>query len=70
MEGSVLSFLKAEWKVSDTGSAQWASSFIGVIFLTEDKMVPVPCKSNGKDKKFDNNFLKIYRYKKKCIWTL
>jgi hypothetical protein len=28
MEGSVLSFLKAEWKVSDTCSAQcWASSF-------------------------------------------
>ena len=27
MEGSVLSFLKAEWKVSDTGSAHWASSF-------------------------------------------
>jgi hypothetical protein len=28
MEGSVLSFLRAEWKVSDTGSAQcWASSF-------------------------------------------
>jgi hypothetical protein len=28
MECSVLSFLKAEWKVSDTGSAQcWASSF-------------------------------------------
>jgi hypothetical protein len=27
MEGSVLSFLKAEWKVSDTGSVQcWASS--------------------------------------------
>ena len=27
MEGSVLSFLRAEWKVSDTGSAQcWASS--------------------------------------------
>ena len=27
MEGSVLSFLKAEWKVSDTGSAQcWVSS--------------------------------------------
>jgi hypothetical protein len=25
MEGSVLSFLKAEWKVSDTGSAHWAS---------------------------------------------
>jgi hypothetical protein len=24
MEGSVLSFLKAEWKVSDTGSAHWA----------------------------------------------
>jgi hypothetical protein len=28
MEGSVLSFLKAEWKVSDTGSAHWASSFL------------------------------------------
>ena len=27
MEGSVLSFLKAEWKVSDTGSVHWASSF-------------------------------------------
>jgi hypothetical protein len=26
-EGSVLSFLKAEWKVSDTGSAHWAFSF-------------------------------------------
>ena len=28
MEGSVLSFLKAEWKVSDTGSAHWTSSSI------------------------------------------
>jgi hypothetical protein len=28
MGGSVLSFLKAEWKVSDTGSAHWASSWI------------------------------------------
>ena len=27
MGGSVLSFLKAEWKVSDTGSAHSASSF-------------------------------------------
>jgi len=27
MEGSVLSFFKAEWKVSDTGSAHWASSY-------------------------------------------
>ena len=26
MEGSELSFLKAEWKVSDTGSAHWTSS--------------------------------------------
>jgi hypothetical protein len=26
MEDSVLSFLKAEWKVSDSGSAHWASS--------------------------------------------
>jgi hypothetical protein len=28
MEGSVLNFLKAEWKVSDTGSAYWASSYV------------------------------------------
>ena len=27
MGGSVLSFLKAKWKVSDTGSDHWASSF-------------------------------------------
>jgi hypothetical protein len=27
MEGSVLNFLKAEWKVSYTDSAHWASSF-------------------------------------------
>ena len=27
MEGSVLSFLKVEWKVSNTGSAHWASSY-------------------------------------------
>ena len=27
LEGSVLSFLKAEWKVSDTDSTHWASSF-------------------------------------------
>ena len=31
MEGSVLSFLKAEWKVSDTGSAHWASSFLNTV---------------------------------------
>ena len=29
MEGSVLSFLKAEWKVSDAGSAHWCSSSCG-----------------------------------------
>ena len=34
MEGSVLSFLKAKWKVSDTGSVHWASSFvIGLMWL-------------------------------------
>ena len=30
MGGSVLSLLKAEWKVSDTGSAHWASSINGI----------------------------------------
>jgi hypothetical protein len=34
MEGSVLSFLKAEWKVSDTDSAHWASSFYMPVFKT------------------------------------
>jgi hypothetical protein len=34
MGGSVLSFLKAEWKVSDTGSAQcWASSLFFLLLL-------------------------------------
>jgi hypothetical protein len=28
MEGYVLSFLKTEWKVSDTGSAHWASVLV------------------------------------------
>jgi hypothetical protein len=35
MRGSVLSFLKAEWKVSDTGSAHWASS-LGFPYQTMD----------------------------------
>jgi hypothetical protein len=34
MEGSVLSFLKAEWKVSDTGSASSLHGFkIYILFL-------------------------------------
>ena len=32
MEGSVLIFLKAEWKMSDTGSAHWASTFTIILF--------------------------------------
>ena len=36
--------------------------FIWVISLTFDKMVPVPGKSNGKDKEFEYNLLKISRY--------
>jgi hypothetical protein len=36
MEGSVLSFLKAEWKVSDTGSAHWASSLSLKVFFFID----------------------------------
>jgi hypothetical protein len=40
MEGSVLSFLKAEWKVSDTGSAQcWTSSFVYVVFFSNVDVV-------------------------------
>ena len=39
MEGSVLSFLKAEWKVSDTGSAHWASSLFVVSLLTGGRQV-------------------------------
>ena len=31
MGGSVSSFLKAEWKVSDTGSAHWASRIVILI---------------------------------------
>ena len=40
MEGSVLSLLKAEWKVSDTGSAHWASSYIIlVIYFRHDAKI-------------------------------
>jgi hypothetical protein len=40
MEGSVLSLLKAEWKVSDTGSAYWASSYIIlVIYFRHDAKI-------------------------------
>jgi hypothetical protein len=41
MKGSVLSFLKAEWKVSDTGSAQcWASSLLlPVMHIIDDLYV-------------------------------
>jgi hypothetical protein len=38
MEGSVLSFLKAEWKVSDTGSAHWASSSV-LYYLSDNTTV-------------------------------
>ena len=34
-EGSILSFLKAEWKVSDTGSAHWASSYLQNTVITK-----------------------------------
>jgi hypothetical protein len=34
MEGSVLSFLKAERKVSDTDSSHWASSLYIVLYYT------------------------------------
>ena len=33
MEGSVLSFLKAQWKVSYTGSVHWASSLFSFWFV-------------------------------------
>ena len=37
MGDSVLSFLKAEWKVSDTVSAHWASSLYSQLFALEVK---------------------------------
>jgi hypothetical protein len=40
MEGSVLKFLKAEWKVSDTGSAQcWASSYLSQDKLSQENLL-------------------------------
>jgi hypothetical protein len=38
MGGSVLSFLKAEWKVSDTGSAHWASSLCSALVWSYKKV--------------------------------
>jgi hypothetical protein len=53
MEGSVLSFLKAEWKVSDTGSAQcWASS-----------LAKISIKLNNNNNNNNNNKNKKYIWK-------
>ena len=47
MEGSIVSFLKAQWKMSDTGSAHWASSMVFnatfnniSVLLVEETRVP------------------------------
>ena len=37
MEGSVLSFFKADWKVSNTGSSHWASSIFKVLKCVKGK---------------------------------
>ena len=50
MEGSVLSFLKAEWKVSDTGSAHWASSYIDGDIKDILKITPFKKEINTKNK--------------------
>ena len=42
MEGSVLSFLKAKWKVSDTCSAHWVSSFILYLYLNLESCTSYP----------------------------
>ena len=39
MEGSVLSFLKAEWKVSDTDSVHWASSLVFFSFYPKFRVI-------------------------------
>ena len=46
MEGSVLSFLKAEWKVSDTGSDHWASSLEIYIYIINSNIWFWPVNSN------------------------
>jgi hypothetical protein len=43
MGGSVLSFLKAEWKVSDTGSAHWASSVLKYLYQARSGHVQNVC---------------------------
>jgi hypothetical protein len=57
MEGYVLRFLRAEWKVSDTGSAQcWASSLNKALMWVEDQL-------NGcnQDNYYDNlTFLSLF----------
>ena len=64
MEGSVLCFLKAEWKVSDTGSAQcWASSSLysllraGVTWEVSD-ILPSHCKHHKIN--FDQSAMSIF----------
>jgi hypothetical protein len=41
MESSVLSLLKAEWKVSDTGSAHWASSWVPLLYSPTFTYIPM-----------------------------
>jgi hypothetical protein len=71
MEDSVLSFLKAEWKVSDTGSAHWASSLplqmYMILFLSIQMYVEIFTTTNesGTFYTFTNVWHLIYHYK--CI---
>jgi hypothetical protein len=77
MEGSVESFLKAEWKVSDTGSAHWASSLfmfflkfsliqqILIVFLRFLKIFKFPDLATRIQRRFDRN--RPIR-NKNCLW--
>ena len=62
MEGSVLSFLKAEWKVSNTGSAHWASSYGYTVDVDSSNQSDCAFKKNV----FSRKKLR-YKMEKPCI---
>jgi hypothetical protein len=47
MEGSMLSFLKAEWKASDTGSAHWASSLLLFVHFNQKNKSLLKCEEKN-----------------------
>jgi hypothetical protein len=75
MEGSVLSFLKAEWKVSDTGSAHWASSLCLLLIVSlhkhphHDILLPVYSSYKPENGQIVNSFFLFWAIGYVIMWS-